>query len=47
MRIKVFILAAVSVVTFAACETIEGAGEDISAAGAVISEESRDVQSDL
>ncbi len=31
----------------AACETVEGAGEDLSNAGQTISEESQEVQDDL
>ena len=31
----------------AACETVEGAGQDISNAGQALSAESRDVQADL
>lgn len=31
----------------AACETVQGAGQDISNAGDAISEESREVQADL
>lgn len=33
--------------TLSACETVQGAGEDISNAGDALSAESRDVQSDL
>lgn len=31
----------------AACETIEGAGQDLSQAGSAISQESREVQSEM
>ncbi|SIT90359.1 Entericidin EcnA/B family protein [Yoonia rosea] len=47
MRITTLIIATLSAMTLAACETVQGAGEDISNAGAAISEESRDVQADL
>ena len=47
MRILTLIIATAAAMTLAACETVQGAGEDISNAGAAISEESRDVQADL
>jgi len=47
MRFTTFIIATVTAMTLAACETVEGVGEDISNAGDAISEESRDVQADL
>jgi len=37
-------LALLALIALGACETIEGAGRDISTAGDVIAEESRDVQ---
>ena len=42
-------LIALSVIAFslAACETVQGAGQDISNAGDAISEESQEVQSDM
>jgi len=43
-KTAVFILTAF---VLAACETVEGAGQDISTAGNAISEESQEVQSDL
>ncbi len=39
--------AALALFALTACETIEGAGQDISKAGAVISTESREVQSGM
>ncbi|WP_224823542.1 entericidin A/B family lipoprotein [Cognatishimia sp. MH4019] len=42
MRIASLLFA---VCALAACETVEGAGQDISTAGDVISQESREVQS--
>lgn len=43
---RVMILGAM-LLSLAACETIEGAGQDISKAGSAISQESRDVQSEM
>lgn len=42
-------LIALSLIGFslAACETVQGAGQDISNAGDAISEESQEVQSDM
>ena len=42
-------LIALSLIAFslAACETVQGAGQDISNAGDAISEESQEVQSDM
>ncbi len=39
--------AAFALFALTACETIEGAGQDISKAGAVISNESREVQNGM
>ncbi|WP_342069826.1 entericidin A/B family lipoprotein [Yoonia algicola] len=47
MRITPILAVIFSGLMLTACETVEGAGQDISAAGSALSEESRDVQSDL
>ncbi len=47
MRIMSIIVMALSSFTLAACETVQGAGQDISNAGDAIAQESREVQSDL
>ncbi len=47
MRIPVLVAIILSSFALAACETVEGAGQDISNAGDALSAESRDVQSDL
>ncbi|NIY78001.1 entericidin A/B family lipoprotein [Celeribacter sp. HF31] len=43
---RVMIMGAV-LLSLAACETVEGAGQDISKAGSAISQESREVQSEM
>nr|WP_319247518.1 entericidin A/B family lipoprotein [uncultured Celeribacter sp.] len=43
---RAFIFGAV-LLSLAACETVEGAGQDISKAGSAISQESREVQSEM
>jgi predicted small secreted protein len=47
MRIISILAVIFSGLVLAACETVQGAGQDISAAGSALSQESRDVQSDL
>ncbi|EBA11132.1 entericidin A/B family lipoprotein [Roseobacter sp. CCS2] len=47
MRIPFIIAMIVSSFALAACETVQGAGQDISNAGDALSAESQDVQSDL
>ncbi len=42
-----YIMALMTVFTLAACETVEGAGQDISNAGDAVSDSAQDVQSDL
>jgi entericidin B len=44
---KSIVFALIAAMTLAACETIEGAGQDISTAGDAITDEAQDVQSDL
>jgi predicted small secreted protein len=44
IRISVLIF---GLATLAACETVQGAGQDISSAGAAISDASNEVQQDL
>ncbi len=44
---KRVILLGTTLLALAACETIEGAGQDISAAGSAIAQESREVQSGM
>jgi len=44
LKTAAFIIAAI---TLAACETVQGAGQDISSAGQAITNESQEVQSDL
>ncbi len=47
MRIMSIIVLALSSFTLAACETVQGAGQDISNAGDAITAESQEVQNDL
>jgi predicted small secreted protein len=47
MRIMSIIVLALASFTLAACETVQGAGQDISNAGDAITEESQEVQNDL
>ncbi len=47
MRIMSIIVLALSSFTLAACETVQGAGQDISNAGDAITTESQEVQNDL
>ncbi|MBB5721568.1 putative small secreted protein [Loktanella ponticola] len=44
VRISAFVF---SLVTLVACETIEGAGQNLSSAGSAISDASNEVQQDL
>ena len=47
MRIVYIASVLFAVVALAGCETIQGAGQDISTAGDAITRESRDVQSEF
>ena len=47
MRKSPFIALLLATLTLSACETVQGAGQDISNAGDAISEESQDVQNDM
>jgi len=47
MRKSPFIALLLATFTLSACETVHGAGQDISNAGDAISEESQDVQNDM
>ena len=47
MKRSYYLIALVSLVALQACETVEGAGRDISSAGTAISQESREVQSGM
>ena len=42
-----YIMTLMTVFTLAACETVEGAGQDISTAGDTVTDTAQDVQSDL
>jgi len=42
-----YIVTLVAALTLAACETVQGAGQDISSAGNAVSNTAQDVQSDL
>ncbi|MDO6589307.1 entericidin, EcnA/B family [Loktanella sp. D2R18] len=44
---KILIPLAIAVFTLSACETVQGAGQDISNAGDALTEESQDVQNDM
>jgi predicted small secreted protein len=47
MRTPMFLLPLLALLAVTACETVQGAGRDLSAAGSAISQESREVQADL
>ena len=47
MRIASIFAVILSALALSACETVEGAGQDISNAGDALSQESREVQSDI
>ncbi|PRY79587.1 putative small secreted protein [Yoonia maritima] len=47
MRKSPMIALILAAFTLSACETVKGAGQDISNAGEAITEESQDVQNDL
>lgn len=47
MRKSPFIALLLAVATLSACETVQGAGQDISNAGDAITQESQEVQNDM
>lgn len=47
MKLTILASLLLSVLVLAGCQTIEGAGQDLSAAGTAIAQESRAVQSGL
>ena len=47
MRKSPFIALLLAAVTLSACETVQGAGQDISNAGDAVTESSQEVQNDL
>lgn len=47
MRKPFFLLPLLALFAVAACETVEGAGQDLGAAGDAISQESREAQAGL
>ncbi|MEJ6403612.1 entericidin A/B family lipoprotein [Yoonia sp. 2307UL14-13] len=47
MRIATILGLITATFTLAACETVQGAGQDISNAGDALTEESQEVQNDL
>ena len=47
MRTSPFIALILATFALSACETVQGAGQDISNAGDAITEESQEVQNDL
>ncbi|MEL6509414.1 MAG: entericidin A/B family lipoprotein [Pseudomonadota bacterium] len=47
MRLSYSLALFFSVIALAGCETVQGAGQDISNAGDAITEESREVQSEF
>jgi predicted small secreted protein len=44
MRLSTVMLPLLALFALTACETVEGAGRDIQTAGAVVTDEARDVQ---
>ncbi|NUB44446.1 entericidin A/B family lipoprotein [Fertoebacter nigrum] len=47
MRKPMFLLPLLALFAVAACETVQGAGRDLSTAGQAITQESQEVQNDL
>ncbi|MEL5877668.1 entericidin A/B family lipoprotein [Cereibacter sphaeroides] len=47
MKKSFLLLPLLTLMGLAACETVEGAGQDLSAAGSAISQESREAQSGM
>ncbi len=47
MRKAFLLLPLLAIAGLAACQTVEGAGRDLSAAGTAITQQSRDAQADL
>ncbi len=44
MRLSTVMLPLLALFALSACETVEGMGQDVQTAGAVVSDEARDVQ---
>ncbi|MGP3699152.1 entericidin A/B family lipoprotein [Rhodobacter sp. NSM] len=47
MKKSLLLLPLLALMGLSACETVEGAGQDLSAAGSAISEESRETQAGM
>ncbi len=47
MKTSFLLLPLIALMGLAACETVEGAGQDLSAAGTAISQESREAQTGI